>query len=144
MKEQKTKLVRLKPVTKPDYLFLYQLLVQRHPIVNISHKKMPAYEEHVKFVKSKPYSKWYIIILETRKVGAAYLSKQNEIGIHLMRKYEKKYIYLQTIKELMKKNPRKKFLANVSPRNKKYIQFFKKFGFKLLQHTYELDKRLNF
>ena len=144
MKEQKTKLVRLKPVTKPDYLFLYQLLVQRQPTVNISHKKMPTYEEHIKFVKSKPYSKWYIIILETRKVGTAYLSKQNEIGIHLMRKYEKKYIYLQTIKELMKKNPKKKFLVNISPRNKKYIQFFKKFGFKLLQHTYELDKRSNF
>lgn len=143
MKERKTKLVRLKPVTKADYFFLYELLTQRRPIVNISHKKMPTYEEHVKFVESKPYSKWYTIILETRKIGAAYLSKENEIGIHLMRKYEKNYIYLQTVKELMYKNPRKKFLVNISPRNKNYIKFFKKFGFKLLQHTYELDKRPN-
>jgi len=29
---------------------------------NISHKKMPSYEEHVQFVHSKSYSVWYIII----------------------------------------------------------------------------------
>ena len=37
----------------------------------------------------------------------------------------------------MKKNPRKRFLANVSPKNKKSMEFFKKNGFKLIQYTFE-------
>ena len=36
-----------------DYKFLYELLLQRKKLVNISHKKMPTYEEHVKFIESK-------------------------------------------------------------------------------------------
>ena len=123
---------------------LYTLLSQRRSSVNISHKKMPTYAEHIRFVKSKPYSKWYILSYQRKKIGAIYLSKQNEIGIHLLRGYEKKPIYLQTIKELIIQNRREKFLVNISPKNRKYIHIFKKLGFIMIQHTYELDMRSNF
>ena len=134
----------LKLVSKSDYRFLYDLLEERDSIVNISHKRMPTWEEHVKFVKSKPYSKWYVIYNNDEKIGSIYLSNQNEIGIHLLKKYENESIYLESIKKLMLLNLKIKFRVNVSPKNKNYIVLFKKLGFKMVQHTYELDLRTNF
>lgn len=74
-------LVCLVKVNKSDYKFLYELLKKRDPLANISHKKMPTYKEHIKFVKSRPYKVWYVIHFGKRKVGSIYLSKQNEIGL---------------------------------------------------------------
>ena len=102
---------------------------------------MPTYDEHISFVKSRPYSKWYIIIYKRKKIGSIYLSKQNEIGIHLMKSHERKFIYLESIKKLITENPGKRYLANISPQNKNYIRIFKEIGFKLIQHTYERDER---
>lgn len=136
--------ITLNKIKKEDHIFLYDLLGQRNSIVNISHKKMPTSEEHVKFIKSKPYSKWYVIENKDEKIGSLYLSKQNEIGIHLLKKFEKESIHLECIKKLMSLNPKIKFSANVSPKNKNYISLFKKLGFKMVQHTYELDLRTNF
>ena len=134
----------LNKIKEQDYLFLHNLLAQRNSIVNISHKRMPTWEEHVKFVKSKPYSKWYVIYNNDEKIGSIYLSNQNEIGIHLLKKYENESIYLESIKQLMLLNLKIKFRVNVSPKNKNYIVLFKKLGFKMVQHTYELDLRTNF
>ena len=39
----------------------------------------------------------------------------------------------------MKRHPRKRFLANVNPRNKKSIAMFEAMGFRHLQNTYELN-----
>jgi RimJ/RimL family protein N-acetyltransferase len=134
----------LNKIKKEDYVFLHNLLAQRNSIVNISHKRMPTWEEHVKFVKSKPYSKWYIIYNKDEKIGSIYLLKQSEIGIHLLKKYEKESIHLESIKKLMLLNSKIKFRANISPKNKNYIMLFEKLGFKMVQHTYELDLRTNF
>ena len=46
--------VKLKPVKRSDIRFLYNQLKERDPTINISHKKMPSYTEHSKFVLSKP------------------------------------------------------------------------------------------
>ena len=138
---KKNKLVFcLKSVTNLEIDFLFDLLKERDPIVNISHKKMPTYSEHVKFVKSKPYSEWYIIFKSKQKVGSIYLSKNNEIGIFVSKKFQGKNIGNFALNELIKKNPRKRFLANVNLKNKKSIQFFKNNNFKLIQHTFEYTK----
>ena len=76
------KVIILKEVKKSDCSFLYELLSERKSHVNISHKKTPTYAKHVKFVMSKPYSKWYVIYHTTEKIGSVYLTKQDEIGIH--------------------------------------------------------------
>ena len=131
--------IKLKPVAKSDHRFLYQHLKERNPSANISHKKMPTYAEHVKFVMSRPYSKWYIIIHKNKKVGTIYLTKQNEIGIFIKNKMQDKLIGQKTLEMLMGKNPRKRYLANVSPKNKKSIRFFTRNGFKLIQYTFELE-----
>jgi RimJ/RimL family protein N-acetyltransferase len=101
---------------------------------------MPTYAEHVKFVKSKPYSKWYVIYFKNKKSGSIYLSKHNEIGIFLKKGMHGKGIGSLAMMLLIIKNPRDRFLANISPKNKKSIEFFKKNGFTLIQHTYELTK----
>jgi len=132
-------IIDLKQVIKTDYRFLYQILKEREIDTNISHKKMPTYNEHIDFVQSKPYSKWYIIYFGRKKVGSVYISKQNEIGIFIKRKFLKKGIGTKVLKIILEKNPKKRFLANINPKNKKSIEFFKKNGFKLLQKTYELQ-----
>ena len=50
-------------------------------------KKMPTFPQHKKFVLSKPYSKWYVIYQNSIKIGSIYLSKEDEIGIFLLKKY---------------------------------------------------------
>lgn len=136
----KSGIVTLKKVTKSDYPFLYQLLSEREPRMNISHKKMPTYEEHVKFVMSKPYLKWYIINYKNQKCGSIYLTKQNEIGIFIKREMWGKNVGKRALQLLMICNPRSRYLANVNPKNTKSIKFFKMNGFKVIQHTYEFTK----
>ena len=100
---------------------------------------MPTYSEHVKFVKSRPYSKWYIIEKSNRKLGSIYLSKNDEIGIFLKKAYHGKNFAGHALSLIIEKNPRHRYLANVNPTNKKSIKFFKKNKFKIIQYTYELE-----
>ena len=127
-------------IEETDYKFLYELLLQRKKIVNISHKKMPTYEEHVKFIESEPYSKWYIIQIDAKKIGSIYLTKENEIGIHFFTQYEESERFQNVIKEFFLKEPQDRFFMNVSPKNEQYIDLAKKLGFHLVQHTYERDE----
>ena len=142
MKNEKNSL-KLRPVKKSDCLFLYDLLKERDPRTNISHKKMPTFTQHKKFVLSKPYSKWYIIQNFENDVGSVYLTKDNEIGIFLKKNLQSKGIGGNALKLLIEKNPKSRYLANVNPQNKKSIQFFKNNGFKLIQYTFELEKSKN-
>ena len=134
-----------------DAKFLFDLLKERDSRVNISHKKMPAYASHVKFIESKPYKKWYIVYFveflsrsklpryNKTKVASIYLSKNNEIGIFVLKKFQGMDVGKFALSELIKRNPKKRYLANVSPKNKKSSKFFKNNGFKLIQYTYELS-----
>ena len=135
---EKISLISLRTVRDSDGEFLFELLKERDPRANISHKKMPSYDEHIKFIKSKPYTRWYIILKSKERVGSIYLSKNDEIGIFLSKEYQKKNIGNTALVELIRKNPRKRYLANVNPKNKKSSTFFKKNNFKLIQHTYEM------
>ena len=128
----------LKLVSKSDYRFLYDLLKERDSRVNISHKKMPTYNEHLKFIKSKPYTKWYIVKWGTQKIASIYLTSQNEIGIFIKNTHQNKNLGGVIISQLIEKNPRERYLANVSPKNKMSEKFFKSHGFKFIQKTYEL------
>jgi len=139
MKEKKdTNNIKLKNVSKSDYRFLYKILDERIPLVSISHKKMPTYRKHIEFVLSKPYSKWYVIYLNSNKIGSIYLSKQNEIGISISKKMQGKRYEQIALEILMDKNPRDRYISNCNPKNKKLIRFWKKNKFKLVQYSYEL------
>ena len=75
--------LKFKLIDKSDLRFLFNHLKERDPKDNISHKKIPTYDEHVKFVLSEPYLKWYIILQKNKKIGSIYLTSQNEIGIFI-------------------------------------------------------------
>ena len=133
-------LIKLKTVSKSDYRFLYNLLMERDTRANISHKKMSTYNQHVSFVSAKPYPKWYVILYDTNKAGSIYLTSQNEIGIFIKKSFQNKQIGNIALHKLIQKNPKKRYLANVNPQNKKSMRFFKNNGFKLIQYTFELSK----
>lgn len=118
---------------------LWKLMEQRSPEVNISHKKMPTWEEHVSFVNSHPYESWHFIVAEEGddKLGAIYLSKQNEIGVFLFAEACGLGYGTEAICLLMMLHGPRRYLANINPRNTGSIKFFGKLGFRLCQLTYE-------
>ena len=114
--------------------------MERDTRANISHKKIPSYNQHVSFVSAKPYSKWYVILYGASKAGSIYLTSQNEIGIFIKKSFQNKQIGNIVLHKLIQKNPKKRYLANVNTQNKKSMRFFKNNGFKLIQYTFELSK----
>ena len=127
----------LREVEKIDYEFLFKLLQDRKPNVSISHKKMPTYLQHVEFIESKPYEKWYIVLLDEKNIGSTYLSKNDEIGISLIEEMQGKGMGSRILELIIEKNPRNRYLANINPNNSRSVRFFEKNGVKLIQHTFE-------
>lgn len=115
---------------------LYDLLKERTPEVNISHKQMPTWEEHRVFIRSRPYPYWYIIDIEGVSVGSVYLTSAREMGLFIFKAHRGKGIGGEVIAEIKRKHPGR-LLANVSCRNADGIEFWKNQGFKLLSHTFE-------
>ena len=128
----------LAPVTSTglDYQKLYALLAERTPEQSISHKRMPAWNEHCSFVDSKPYLAWYMICDHGEVIGAVYLSKQREIGIAIFLAHQRKGYGRAAVQELMRLHPGN-FLANINPKNEASIRFFESMGFTHIQNTYE-------
>lgn len=118
--------------------FLYQLLAEREPHQNISHREMPTYENHCEFVNGFPYFRWYIVTLDKEWIGSVYLTNHDEIGIQLRKDVQGKGIGAEAVKLLIANCPCDRYLANISPRNTDSIKFFMKLGFKEIQVTYEL------
>ena len=116
---------------------LYRLLQERTEAVNISHRVVPAWSAHARFVKSRPYAAWYLVEVGDEITGAIYLSRANEIGIFLFRDYQGRGLGREAVQLLMQRHPRKQFLANVNPLNKNSIEMFEALGFRHLQNTYE-------
>jgi RimJ/RimL family protein N-acetyltransferase len=120
--------------------FLYEMLEERSPIANISHKKMPTWDEHVSFFDSKPYEAWYVIKDDGGFcVGNCYLTSGNEIGVHILPECQKHGYGRWTILEIMRQRGPRRYLANIAPLNIGSQKFFGKLGFKICQFTYELE-----
>ena len=118
---------------------LYELLKERDEITNISHRQLPDWPSHVAFVASKPYTAWYFIQgdkLET--YGAIYLSKTDEIGVFIFRRYRGNGYGPSAVRKLMEMHPRDRYLANINPQNERSISMFSGMGFRHIQNTLEL------
>lgn len=129
-------LLTLKRVDEKDYRFLYGLLKERDRIVNISHRQMPSWDEHVKFNRSKPYKYDFIIKDGKRRVGRVYITSRNEIGIFIKKIFQSRGYGAAVLGMVLNKLKGRAVYANVAPSNKKSQKFFEKFGFKLIQYTY--------
>lgn len=126
-------------IRESDYKFLYDLLLEREPITNIKHSIPPSFIGHLQFIKSKPYSKWYVIIDENKnRLGTIYLTKENEVGVFIKKNYVKKGIGSIALQTLIQKNPKSRYIANINPKNQKSKFFLKKNGFNPFQISYEL------
>jgi len=132
--------IKLKTANSEELKFLYELLKQREPEQNISHRKMPNYNQHVKFVKSKPYAFWYIVIENGERIGSVYLTDLDEVGISFVKRKKGKGLEEEVLKIIMKKHSRKRFFVNISTKNKKLELLVKKIGFKMIQKTYEIER----
>jgi RimJ/RimL family protein N-acetyltransferase len=119
--------------------FLYQLLQERKPYVNISHCVMPNWQQHCKFIARRPYSAWYLVKSGTEYVGAVYLTAANEIGVSILARWHGLGLGPRAVRTLMRKHGRRRYLANINPRNKRSIRMFRQMGFKIIQETYELQ-----
>lgn len=135
--------LQLSPVTLEDCSFLFELLRERDPAVNISHRAMPSWDEHVRFVESGPYHAWYRIdrVLgghTTVPIGSIYLTNQDEIGLFFSKSFQGQGYGATALDLLKAMHPRKRYLANVAPLNKSSHKFFERRGFKPIQITYEM------
>jgi len=134
---------------RDPHVFLYKLLDERQPEQSISHAGMPTLEEHRKFVLSRPYRCWYIVQNGTGLwVGSVYATERNEIGIAILREFQRQGYARAAILEMMVEHaplpaiPGKRagcWLANVNPHNEPSGTLFRALDFKLLQHTYAFE-----
>jgi len=116
--------------------YLYKLLGERPSYANISHGKLPAFKDHAKFVRSKPYLAWYLVMEQDMPVGAVYLTKQREVGLFIGKDFRGQGIGRSTMMMLKVKYPGK-LLANIAPSNHLSKHFFENvLGFKKVQETY--------
>ena len=124
--------------------FLFDLLKNRKPWESVSHKKMPTYDEHVNFVRSKPYKKWYIIDYKG-PVGAIYLTNNNEIGIFIERHEQKRGFGSKSLDMLIEDSPDVEyFYANIGAFNSRSLAFFCMKGFIYDNQSYEDEKLLQY
>jgi len=100
---------------------------------------MPSWQEHVKFVKSKPYQAWYIIEDDNEEVGAVYLTKKGEIGIGILPAFQRMGIAKKAIESIMMLHRRDKYFANIAPYNERSENLFIGLGFRHIQNTFVLE-----
>lgn len=142
-------LIQVDGFSEPHQRWLYELMRERSSEedahVNISHRALPPYEEHVRYVETHPYAAWFLVMEDQTFVGSVSLTKRNEIGIVLLRAHRGKGIGKLAVRELMARiqpQPAKPsevaplYLANINPHNTQSIEMFKRLGFKPIQVTY--------
>lgn len=150
--------MKLVPISREPQAarILYELLKERSggdPHVNISHLRLPTWDEHVAFVKSRPYRYWYLIRAEwdgpLREGYVGYISctRLNEIGIVLFKARRGKGYGRQALMQFIADHeplpaiPSKRsgrFLAHINPKNAASIKLFTGAGFAHIQQTYAL------
>ena len=122
---------------------LYDLLKERtdQPKINISHKTLPEYHNHVDFVESQPYDAWYIIVnygVPTDIIGMMYLTDRKEIGVQVAKQYQKRGYAKDILSSFINENPGIEFLANINIDNEISKKLFESLGFELVpQVTYK-------
>jgi hypothetical protein len=140
------KFIRVKKI-KPHIEELYELLKKR--VFTISHKRLPSYDEHKKFVLSHPYRSWYLIKSDESFLGSIYLLKDNTVGLFLVddnfEDIEESIKWLLLNHKPLKpiKSVRAaSFHINISPTHEILNSILKKIGAEPLQISYDLSQIL--
>ena len=122
---------------------LYELLIKRKH--NISHKEMPTYDDHRKFVNNHPYRYWYIVISNKIPIGSFYIKFDNSIGLNILE--ESKEIIenilnfinsnmepIESIKSMIPDY----FFVNIPSSNINLIKIFKDLNKKSIQASFQI------
>ena len=125
---------------------LYEFLKKRR--FNISHKNIPTYENHLKFVKNNPYRKWFLISYNFEIIGSIYILYDNGIGIDIPKiRYkiickilEMVFLKIKPLKSIPSIRTNN-FHINTSIKNSYINKFIIKSGGVLKQHTFEFEKK---
>jgi L-amino acid N-acyltransferase YncA len=116
--------VSFKEVNDQDAKVLFKLLENRD--YSISHHNLPTKDDHLLFVKSKPYRYWAIVLEDNFPVGTVYIQSNNSIGLNLLQQ-KKQHVYkilrhiknsFNPLKEVKSKVP-SYFYINISYANNK-------------------------
>jgi len=143
--------------------FLYELMKERDPEINISHRELPTFEQHMDFIDRRVFRLWYLIDVtefldptpgpmvgpRTRLGWAGYVSatQRNEIGIVLKRSHRGMGYGPEALRLFMGQNKplpsdpgerNARWLANIAPTNPHSRHVFEKLGFLKIQETFAL------
>lgn len=132
-------------------MILFNLLRERPAEANISHQEMPTWEEHVAFIKSGPYYRWYIIHKwggrpGLEPVGSCYITDRNEIGIAILKAHQRRGYAREALMMLTTLDPplpaipgirAARFFANIAPGNTASIALFRGLGATHISNTYQ-------
>lgn len=120
----------LKKVSNEDVDFLYKMLEERDETVHVTHKEMPSYEMHKKFVlETNPYDGWYIILLESKKVGNIWIEDNNDIGWFIKNEFQNLGIPIKAFELLKKLHKRDFYIGKNNPKNIRACTLLEKMGF---------------
>jgi len=146
------KLIPVNSYNETHLKALYDLLAERPAEASISHKKMPTWEQHVRFVQhtvptghcthagEEGYQAWYFVTeMDSRIVGSVYLTDRDEIGVSIFKAEQGSGWGEEAVRMLMKQHGPRRYLANVAPGNEASRKMFEKLGFKTIQHTLALE-----
>ena len=122
---------------------LYELLESR--IHNISHSKMPSFQEHKNFVLNMPYRFWYLVFYKEKAIGSFYAKYDNSVGLNLV---DQKKSHVLAIFKFLRENLSPKppepslvssdFHLNVSSNNQELLMIFDKLKLKRFQVSYKI------
>lgn len=131
------------------YEWLRERSEEKDRVVNISHRKLPTWQQHLKFFHSKPYRHWFLIEVNGQYVGYVFATERNEIGIVLKGSERGKGYGSLALREFMRlckplpelpSRRRGCWLANINPANEVSKHVFEKLGFRRIQETYALEE----
>ena len=138
-------IIKVNKKSKVHIDILFELI--KNKVFNISHNRLPSYNEHKNFVASNPYRIWSIIKKNNQPIGSFYINRLNYIGINLIDNSQQNYE--ECIREIISKyNPlkpipsvRNKFFQfNVNPENINFIKALDSFNTYHIQNTYLIKK----
>src|SRR5690242_7180905 len=81
---------------------LYRLMQERPAESTIAHRRTPSMEEHRAFMASKPYRAWCLVQAGGRHVGAVTLTPNNEVGVFILKEFQRKGYARAALQELLR------------------------------------------
>lgn len=133
------------PTLKQIKILYIQLKNRSH---SISHRGVPSFEQHTKFVQNHPYRKWIILKDSDIAIGNIYIQYDNSLGLNIDSSVSSEQIH-KILEEIYKSNSPLpavpsvrfgEFFLNIATENKMLQKKLSNLGFCEIQRTFILSK----